>query len=120
MSKPRATLALAIVAVSCGIFSTASFAQAQSMTEGICPAKYWLMGTLCLNNDTGDVVLVSTPATDRISPAGCRPGYWRQDALCFSASSGDVELVDEQSRPADQRAEVAPGAPSLPPSPSHR
>jgi hypothetical protein len=88
----RLAFAVTLAVASCGV-STTSFAQDQS---AVCPAKYWLMGTLCLNHDTGDVVLASTTTTGHVVSAGCRPGYWRQDALCFSSLTGDVELVDEQ------------------------
>lgn len=93
----------ASMAIACCGFSAISFAQDQ---PAACPAKYWQMGALCLSNDTGDVVLASTPAAGRIGSAGCPPGYWRQDALCFSSSTGDVELADEQRWTPDQRAEA--------------
>jgi hypothetical protein len=65
------------------------------------------MGTLCLNSETGDVVMASTPETGHIaSRKGCRPGYWRMAGVCLDLESGDVELADDQRTPTEQQAEV--------------
>jgi hypothetical protein len=82
-------------------------AQFQSTAKPVCPATYWLMGTLCLNSDTGDVVMASTPETNRIaSRQGCRPGYWRMAGVCLDLESGDVELADAQGPATEQQAEM--------------
>jgi hypothetical protein len=104
MFTTLARIALASLTIACGSVSTTTCVQAQSPAKQVCPASYWLMGTLCLNRNTGDVVLASTP--NRVALAGCRPGYWRQDALCFGSATGDVELADDQRWAASQRAEV--------------
>jgi hypothetical protein len=105
MSRKLATVLLATAVCAC--LSVAAMAQSQSAAKQVCPATYWLMGTLCLNDDTGDVVMASTPETNRIaSRMACRPGYWRMAGVCLDLESGDVELADGQAPPAERQAEV--------------
>lgn len=60
-----------------------------SPTPALCPGGYWHYGSLCLNNNTGDVVLASAAPAE----FGCRPRYWRMDAVCLDLATGDVELA---------------------------
>jgi hypothetical protein len=106
MHKRSKSLAFATIGVMCSL-STVATAQSQSSTDLRCPAGYWLMQSLCLNNSTGDVVYPEPAAASRVLlERGCAPGYWRLDSLCLNSATGDVELVDEERWPADQHAEA--------------
>jgi hypothetical protein len=97
-----ATFSIAI----CG-FATMATAQSESTASMRCPAGYWQMQSLCLNNVTGDVVNAEPAAASRVAfEPGCAPGYWRLDSLCLSHETGDVELVDEKRWRAAPRAEA--------------
>lgn len=107
MHKCSTRLVFATIGIAVCCFSTSATVQSQSPTNLRCPAGYWPMESLCLNNSTGDVVEASPAAASRTAlELGCAPGYWRLDTLCLSASTGDVELVDEKQWPAGQRAEA--------------
>jgi hypothetical protein len=75
-----------------------------------CPAGYWLYGSLCLSDATGDVVYASAVKAARVTgDSGCRSGYWRYGALCMSSATGDVEMAEEATRSASgQRQSVSP------------
>jgi hypothetical protein len=93
----------AIGIVTCWFWTAA--AESQNPTGPRCPAGYWLMGSLCLDSSTGDVVNAAPAAPSAIAlEPGCPPGYWRLDSLCLSSETGDVELVDEKRWPVAERA----------------
>jgi hypothetical protein len=107
MHRASAAFATAMVGIVIGYLSSSAGAQSQSSLGSRCPAGYWLLEPVCINQDTGDVVNAAPAAASRVAFApGCRPGYWRLDSLCFSSATGDVELVDENTSPADHRAEL--------------
>jgi hypothetical protein len=86
-------------------FSTTAYSQGPANTR--CPAGYWLMDALCLNDTTGDVVKAAPAAASPVAfEPGCPPGYWRHDRLCLNAATGDVEIVDETMWPRDRRPEA--------------
>jgi hypothetical protein len=102
------TFAIATLGIVIGCYpATPAEAQYQSQLSGRCPAGYWLLEPVCINQDTGDVVS-ATPS--RVTPVvfdrGCAPGYWRLADLCLSPATGDVELADEKRWPAGQRTAV--------------
>ena len=87
-SPARLTSTAIGVVVSC--FVGAAAARSQEASSLQCPAGYWLHGSLCLNNGTGDVVYASTQrAAPAGSEAGCTPGYWRYGELCMSSATGE-------------------------------
>jgi hypothetical protein len=106
MHKLSATFAIATIGVVIGFLSTSALAQSQKPAGPRCPAGYWLMQSLCLNNATGDVVNAAPAGitTRVVSVQGCAPGYWRLEEVCLSDATGDVELADEKRWPAEQRA----------------
>ena len=105
MHKTVTRVAFAAIPVAICYISSWTAAQPQSPTDPRCPAGYWLMGSLCFNSATGDVINASAPVATRVaSELGCRPEYWRLGSLCFNSSTGDVELADEQAWPVGQRA----------------
>jgi hypothetical protein len=96
-----------MVGIVIGCLSISASAQSPSPLGSRCPAGYWLLEPVCINQDTGDVVNAAPAAASDVAFApGCRPGYWRLDFLCLSSATGDVELVDENMWPADHRAEL--------------
>jgi hypothetical protein len=99
--------AIGTISVAIGCISTLTTVQSQTSANGRCPQGYWLMEPVCMNQETGDVVMASPapPARAALEP-GCAPGYWRLGELCLSPSTGDVELVDEKMWPPERRAEV--------------
>lgn len=106
MHKSSTRLVFATIGIVICWFSAAT-AQSRDPTNPRCPAGYWLMESLCLNNATGDVVNAAPAAAPRIAfEPGCAPGYWRLGSLCLNSATGDVELVDEKRSPDGQRAEV--------------
>jgi hypothetical protein len=54
-------MTLLIVAISI-LASTGAVAQSTNTARSSCPAGYWQLGSLCLNNSTGDVVDAAPPA----------------------------------------------------------
>ena len=98
--NPARLKSTAIGIVMC-CFAIAAPARSQDASSLQCPSGYWLYGSLCLNNGSGDVVYASTQKAARAeSEAGCTPGYWRYGELCMSSATGDVEMADEQRRTA--------------------
>ena len=88
---------LGLAAISAVLWSASTIAQQPQTPAASCPAGYWQLDLLCLNNTNGDVVLAEPPASPRATyEAGCRPGYWRLGDLCQSSATGDVELVDDE------------------------
>ena len=77
--------------------SAPEMAQSAETTPPRCPAGFWLMDPLCMNNSTGDVVYAVRPVHSGVTAVlGCRAGYWRLDSLCVSPATGDVELASDQ------------------------
>jgi hypothetical protein len=107
MHKPYATFAIATLGIAMGCYSAAAEPPYQSEPNARCPAGYWLLEPLCINQDSGDVVN-ATPV--HIKPAaferGCAPRYWRLGELCLSPATGDVEMADENRWPAEHRASL--------------
>jgi hypothetical protein len=65
-------IAAALIATLC--ISTATTTQAQQSAQPRCPAGYWLLEPVCLNQTTGDVVNAEPLSVFRISlEAGCAP-----------------------------------------------
>ena len=94
----------ALIAAAC--LSAATPIQAEQRVQSRCPAGYWLLEPVCVNQATGDVVTAEPAVALRTAlEAGCAPGYWRLADLCLNSTTGDVELVDQQNRP-EQSAEV--------------
>lgn len=92
-------------------YSPMAIAQSEGQASRSCRPGYWQMGSLCLNNSTGDVVYAETTSSSNVLlEAGCAPGYWRLDSLCLHSDTGDVELVDEKRWPDGQRADARSGA----------
>src|SRR5262245_49646217 len=107
MHKGITTLAITTAGILIGCLSTSARAQYASILSPRCPAGYWLLEPVCINQDSGDVVNATPAPTARLSFApGCAPGYWRLESLCVSPATGDVELVDEKTWPAEQYAEL--------------
>ena len=99
-------LAIAATLIATLCISTATTTQAQQSAQPRCPAGYWLLEPVCLNQTTGDVVNAGPLSVFRISlEAGCEPGYWRLADVCLNSATGDVILVDLQKWP-EQRAEA--------------
>jgi hypothetical protein len=104
MHKSSTRRAFATIGIVMCWFSIAT-AQSQDPASPRCPEGYWLMGSLCLNSSTGDVVNAAPAAPSAITLGpGCAPGYWRLESLCLSSETGDVELVDEKRWPVTQQA----------------
>jgi hypothetical protein len=100
-------LAIATISIAISCLSISGAAQSQPPPNARCPQGYWLMESVCVNQETGDVVAASPAAPARaVLDPGCAPGYWRYGRLCLSPSTGDVELVDEKMWPPERRAEV--------------
>lgn len=100
-STPRLTSKILGIVASCFVVAVPALPQVASGLQ--CPAGYWLYGSMCLNNTSGDVVYASAPKAARMaSERGCAPGYWRYGQLCLSSETGDVELADDQLHPKDR------------------
>jgi hypothetical protein len=105
MNRNLATFALTTIGIVIGCISASTISQSQNPADPGCPAGYWFMAPVCIDLDTGDVVIASPSAHSPVgSETGCAPGYRRLDKLCLSPSTGDVELVDETRWPAELRA----------------
>jgi hypothetical protein len=107
MRKTSTVFVFATMGIAICSFSTMATAQSQPSEHTPCPAGYWQMQSVCLNDATGDVVNAEpAAASPRVAfEPGCPPGYWRLDSVCLSSETGDVELVDENRWRADQRVE---------------
>src|SRR5262245_28808790 len=105
MRRLPVTFAIATLGIVIGCYSIPAGAQQQSRLSARCPAGYWLLEPVCMNQDSGDVV---NAAPSRVTPVvferGCAPGYWRLGDLCLSAVTGDVELANENLWPAEKRS----------------
>src|SRR5262245_41694582 len=92
-------LAFATIGIVTCWFWTAT-AQSQNPTGPRCPAGYWLMGSLCLNSSTGDVVNAepapasATAQSQNPTSPRCPAGYWLMGSLCLNSSTGDVVNAD--------------------------
>jgi hypothetical protein len=105
MHKLSATFAIATLGVVIGCYPAPVEAQYQGQLSARCPAEYWLLEPVCINQDSGDVVNAASSDVTRVMfEQGCAPGYWRLGEVCLSSATGDVELADEKRWPADQRA----------------
>jgi hypothetical protein len=99
MKQTPAYLASKVIAIVACCFAVAAPASPQDAARLQCPAGYWLYGSLCLNDGTGDVVYASAPEAVGVEPGiGCRSGYWRYGKLCMNSVTGDVEMADEPTR----------------------
>ena len=104
-SPTRVTCKIIGIVTTCFVIAMPAISQGASGLQ--CPAGYWLYGSLCLNNTSGDVVYASAPKASRVvSEVGCAPGYWRYGPLCLSPETGDVELADEQLHTQGQRVQA--------------
>jgi hypothetical protein len=56
MSRGSIWLTVATIGIMMWGLSGPAPAQSQSSASLHCPAGYWLMGSLCMNSETGDVV----------------------------------------------------------------
>ena len=81
------------------VLSTSAPAQQGAHHFGTCPAGYWQLDSLCMNQATGDVTMAEPAKPDLTYEPGCRPGYARLEAICQSPATGDVELADEKRWP---------------------
>lgn len=107
-STPRLTSKFLGIVASCFVVAVPALPQDASGLQ--CPAGYWLYGSMCLNNTSGDVVYASAPKASRMaSERGCAPGYWRYGQLCLSSETGDVELADDQLHPKGRHAQAPVG-----------
>jgi hypothetical protein len=62
-------LAIATMAIVIGCSLPAAAAESTGTAQPRCPEKYWLMGTLCINESTGDVVFADpAPSRDDARP----------------------------------------------------
>lgn len=74
-------------------------AQSEDSPHGGCPINYTLMGAVCLNEATGDVVNRAAVAPEVLAlSARCRSGYELIQQVCISPSTGDVELPSSADR----------------------
>lgn len=65
-------------------------AQSQERAALQCPTGYALIGTLCINDATGDVI---EPSLDRSTAVTlqCPPGHLKLDRYCLDPETGDVD-----------------------------
>ena len=107
MHKLSATFAIVTLGIVTGCYPAAAEAQYPSELSARCPAGYWLLEPVCINQDSGDVVNATPAQIDPVAfQRGCAPGYWRLAELCLSPATGDVELADEKRWPAEHRASL--------------
>jgi hypothetical protein len=104
-SPTRVTCQIIGIIATCFVVAMPAISQGASGLK--CPAGYWLHGSLCLNNTSGDVAYASAPKASQLgSEVGCAPGYWRYGALCLIPETGDVKLADAQLHPQGQRTQA--------------
>lgn len=73
--------------------------RADDSRSGTCPTNYIVLGPICLNEASGDVINQTIVAPDVSTRATqCRSGYELIQQVCISATTGDVELPSSTNR----------------------
>ncbi len=103
MSKLRFNRLLCL-AVAASLLPFPSSAQSSDIRNDVCPANYSIMGTICMNAATGDVV---NPSNDA-SRLTCRAPYELIQSVCISRSTGDVEFPSLVSQSDSNAAATKP------------
>lgn len=68
-------------------------ARSEDSSNGGCPISFILMGAVCLNETTGDVVNpTSSSQTVAVKSPVCQTSYELIQSVCISRLTGDVEL----------------------------
>ena len=113
MNQSPARVTCQIIGIVATCFMVAMPAISQGASGSQCPAGYWLYGSLCLNNTSGDVVYASAPeaaaaqrkfeiksvAEKRLKQLPAGPLYWLIENFPTlaqaQAASGETSLVAE-------------------------